>query len=125
MKLTVIGTGYVGLVSGVCMADMGNEVLCLDVDEARIADLGQGIVPICGERDDLTLAETMIDALRGADAPMILTVSKEFRSPAFDQIGAVMKSAVTFDGRNLYDPAVLARYGIEYESIGRPARVQA
>ena len=36
MKITVIGTGYVGLVSGTCMAEVGNEVLCLDIDPAKI-----------------------------------------------------------------------------------------
>ena len=35
MKITVIGTGYVGLVSGACMAEVGNDVLCLDVDAAK------------------------------------------------------------------------------------------
>jgi UDP-glucose 6-dehydrogenase len=37
MKITVIGTGYVGLVSGTCLADVGNDVLCLDLDAARSA----------------------------------------------------------------------------------------
>ncbi|MBO1114740.1 UDP-glucose dehydrogenase family protein [Bordetella petrii] len=46
MKITVIGTGYVGLVSGACLADMGNEVLCLDVDAAKIRTLQQGGIPI-------------------------------------------------------------------------------
>jgi len=36
MKITVVGTGYVGLISGACFADMGNDVLCLDVDPAKI-----------------------------------------------------------------------------------------
>jgi len=42
MKITVIGTGYVGLVTGACFADMGNEVLCLDVDPAKIKILQDG-----------------------------------------------------------------------------------
>ncbi|MCK9986485.1 MAG: UDPglucose 6-dehydrogenase [Azoarcus sp.] len=46
MKLTVIGTGYVGLVSGACLADVGNDVLCLDVDAAKIRILEQGGIPI-------------------------------------------------------------------------------
>ncbi len=46
MKITVIGTGYVGLVSGACFADMGNDVLCLDVDPAKIALLEGGGIPI-------------------------------------------------------------------------------
>ncbi|MCD0502001.1 UDP-glucose dehydrogenase family protein [Bordetella petrii] len=46
MKITVIGTGYVGLVSGACLADMGNDVICLDVDAAKIQMLQQGGIPI-------------------------------------------------------------------------------
>ncbi len=45
-KICVIGTGYVGLVTGVCFADLGNEVVCMDVDEDRIQKLNQGIMPI-------------------------------------------------------------------------------
>jgi UDPglucose 6-dehydrogenase len=46
MKITVIGTGYVGLVTGTCFAEVGNDVLCLDVDAAKIALLNGGGVPI-------------------------------------------------------------------------------
>ena len=46
MKITLIGTGYVGLVSGTCMAEVGNEVLCLDVDAAKIKILEDGGIPI-------------------------------------------------------------------------------
>jgi UDPglucose 6-dehydrogenase len=46
MKVTVAGTGYVGLVSGACLADMGNDVLCLDVDAQKIATLESGGLPI-------------------------------------------------------------------------------
>ncbi len=45
MKITVIGTGYVGLVSGTCFADIGNKVICLDIDKKRINSLRKGIVP--------------------------------------------------------------------------------
>ena len=46
MKITVIGSGYVGLVTGACLADMGNHVVCLDVDAAKIALLNDGGIPI-------------------------------------------------------------------------------
>ncbi len=46
MHLTIFGSGYVGLVAGACMAEMGNHVVCYDVDEARIARLNEGDVPI-------------------------------------------------------------------------------
>lgn len=46
MKITVFGTGYVGLVTGACLADVGHQVMCVDIDEAKINDLKQGIIPI-------------------------------------------------------------------------------
>jgi UDPglucose 6-dehydrogenase len=46
MNVTVVGTGYVGLVSGACLADVGNSVFCLDVDEGKIRLLNQGTIPI-------------------------------------------------------------------------------
>ena len=46
MKITVVGTGYVGLVSGACLADIGNDVLCLDLDAGKIAILNDGGIPI-------------------------------------------------------------------------------
>lgn len=45
-NITVIGVGYVGLVSGACFADLGNRVMCLDIDERRVENLQQGILPI-------------------------------------------------------------------------------
>ncbi len=46
MNITIIGTGYVGLVTGTCFAQMGNDVLCLDIDEAKVAMLNDGGIPI-------------------------------------------------------------------------------
>src|SRR5690349_22695675 len=46
MNVTVIGTGYVGLVTGACLADAGNHVFCLDLDENKIARLNRGEIPI-------------------------------------------------------------------------------
>ena len=46
MKVTVFGTGYVGLVTGTCLAEMGNHVVCVDIDAAKVEGLNQGRIPI-------------------------------------------------------------------------------
>ncbi|PRD44715.1 UDP-glucose 6-dehydrogenase [Phyllobacterium phragmitis] len=76
---------------------------------------------IYGQRDDLLLCGTKEAALRGADALLIATEWKVFRAPSFDMMREALKTPVVFDGRNLYDPKIMARYGLEYHSIGRKA----
>ena len=46
MQICVIGTGYVGLVAGTCLADMGNDVICVDNDQKKLEQLEKGIIPI-------------------------------------------------------------------------------
>ncbi|MEO6075206.1 MAG: UDP-glucose 6-dehydrogenase, partial [Dokdonella sp.] len=46
MRVTIFGTGYVGLVTGTCLAEVGNDVVCVDIDEDKIAGLERGVVPI-------------------------------------------------------------------------------
>lgn len=58
--------------------------------------------------------------LKDADALLIMTEWMEFRSPDFEQMKGLMRQALIFDGRNLYEPATLARQGFEYHSVGRP-----
>ena len=65
-------------------------------------------------------ATSTVGALDGADALIIVTEWKEFRSPDFDDMKKRLKSPVVFDGRNLYDPVVMREAGIEYFSMGRP-----
>ncbi len=74
-----------------------------------------------GERADLLLCDTPAAALQGADALAIVTEWKAFRVPDFAQMARLLGDRIVFDGRNLYEPAVLARHGLHYESIGRPA----
>lgn len=74
---------------------------------------------IFGERDDLTLCEHAVDALQGADALVVVTEWKQFRSPDFARLRAALADAVVFDGRNLYDPAEIEAAGLAYYGIGR------
>jgi UDPglucose 6-dehydrogenase len=75
-----------------------------------------------GEVAGLDYAASAAAALAGADALIVITEWKEFRSPDFDAMRAALKHPVLFDGRNLFDPALLASHGIEYHAIGRAAR---
>ncbi|MFZ2650445.1 MAG: UDP-glucose/GDP-mannose dehydrogenase family protein [Burkholderiaceae bacterium] len=68
---------------------------------------------------ELSCASTPMAALEGADALLIATEWKEFRSPDFEAIRAALKQPVIFDGRNLYEPGVLRGLGFEYFAIGR------
>jgi len=65
------------------------------------------------------IVDSAIAALEGADALVIVTEWQEFRSPDFAAIKARLKTPAIFDGRNLYDPAVLRALGFEYYPIGR------
>ena len=67
----------------------------------------------------LSYAETPMHTLEGADALVIVTEWKEFRSPDFDAVKAHLKAPLIFDGRNLYDPKWVRAKGIEYFPIGR------
>jgi len=66
-----------------------------------------------------------MEALDDADALAIVTEWKAFRSPDFEQVKARLKAPVVFDGRNLYEPQVMADAGIEYHGIGRSVRTRA
>jgi UDPglucose 6-dehydrogenase len=74
---------------------------------------------IYGERLDLVLCKSANLALEGADALAIITEWQEFRSPDFTHIKKTLKSPVVFDGRNLYDPHLMAREGLAHYAIGR------
>jgi len=81
-------------------------------------------------RDDrgVSFAASAIDAAKGADAVVIVTEWKAFRSPDFESLAGALREPVIFDGRNLYEPAVVRGHGFEYHAIGRggePAAAQA
>jgi UDPglucose 6-dehydrogenase len=72
-----------------------------------------------GERDDLALCKNAEEACSGADALVLMTEWRPFRSPNFDAIKASLGEPVIFDGRNVYDPEYLRRNGFTYYGIGR------
>jgi len=74
---------------------------------------------IYGGRKDFTIAKNAYEAAEGADALTIVTEWQEFRSPDFDRLRELLRQPVIFDGRNLYDPAMVARFGFTYYAIGR------
>jgi UDPglucose 6-dehydrogenase len=80
-------------------------VLLLDLGEEKLARIHFVAAPM--------------DALDGAEALVIVTEWKAFRSPDFEQIKRRLKHPVIIDGRNLYEPAAMTRQGIEYHGIGR------
>jgi UDPglucose 6-dehydrogenase len=74
---------------------------------------------IFGERADFKICTNAYEAAEGADALAIATEWQEFRSPDFDRLRQILKSPLIFDGRNLYDPSVVSRFGFTYYAIGR------
>jgi len=74
---------------------------------------------IYGDSTGLAIVGSAGEALKGADVLAIVTEWQEFRSPDFDAIKAQLKQPVIFDGRNLYDPTFVNRFGLKYYAIGR------
>ncbi len=80
---------------------------------------------IFGERDDLVFCANAYDALEGADALVVVTEWKQFRSPDFIRLREMLSDAVVFDGRNLYDPQDIEAAGLAYYGIGRGRSLNA
>jgi UDPglucose 6-dehydrogenase len=80
---------------------------------------------IFGERADLDLCDSADSALNGADALVVVTEWKQFRTPDFVAMRAALRDAVVFDGRNLYDPASVEGMSLAYYAIGRGRSLQS
>jgi UDPglucose 6-dehydrogenase len=78
---------------------------------------------IYGDSQDFVLCKNAYEAAQGADALAIVTEWQEFRSPDFDRLKQLLKAPVIFDGRNLYDPGMVSRFGFTYYAIGRGTRI--
>lgn len=89
--------------------DCGMKIRAYDPEADPAAALS-GVIETC---------RTGYDALDGADALVIFTDWQEFRNPDFEVVAKKLRKPVIFDGRNLYDPEVVRKAGIEYHSIGR------
>lgn len=74
---------------------------------------------VYGERPDLDMAGDQNETLDGADALVVVTEWKQFRSPDFDAMRERMRNPVIFDGRNIFDPRLARSHGFEYHGIGR------
>jgi UDPglucose 6-dehydrogenase len=72
-----------------------------------------------GERKDLVLCDEQYAALEGADALVIVTEWKAFRSPDFERVRTLLKEPVIFDGRNIFEPSAVETAGLAYYGIGR------
>ena len=105
MNITVIGSGYVGLVSGTCFAEMGNRVTCVDIDSEKIDKLNQGIIPIFEpgletmvlkniKNKNLSFTTKLIDALQNSEIAFIAvgTPMGEDGSADLQYVLAVAKS---------------------------------
>lgn len=104
MKIAMIGTGYVGLVSGVCFSDFGHEVVCVDKDPAKIDSLNQGVVPIYEPGLDDMMAKNvaagrlsftldLAEALDGAEAVFIAVGTPTRRGDGHADLTYVMTAA--------------------------------
>jgi len=82
MKIAVIGTGYVGLVTGTCFAEVGIEVICIDVDQKKIDNLKKGIMPIYEpgleemvlrnmEKERIKFSTNLAESIKGCEVAFI------------------------------------------------------
>src|SRR5690242_21360821 len=104
MRVTMIGTGYVGLVSGACFADFGHVVTCVDKDASKIAKLKNGEIPIFEpgldelvkdnvEQGRLFFTTDSIEAIRGADAIFIAVGTPSRRGDGYADLSSVYAAA--------------------------------
>jgi UDPglucose 6-dehydrogenase len=72
-----------------------------------------------GERSDVIFTASAYDALKGADALVLVTEWNEFRNPDLSRVKTLLKNPIVFDGRNIYQPETIKQSGFTYYGIGR------
>lgn len=116
MKLTIVGTGYVGLVTGTCFAEMGHQVTCVDIDKQKVTKLRQGVIPIYEpglkqlvlrnvEDNRLFFSESLADSLPSAEVVFIAVGTPPGEDGSAD-LGHVLGVAAEI-GANLNDYKVV------------------
>jgi UDPglucose 6-dehydrogenase len=96
------------------LTELGASICCYDPEAM---DAAKGIM--VGDSFNVEFAESAYDALKDADALVIVTEWNEFRRPNFGRVNELIKASVVFDGRNLFEPKKMKRLGFTYHSIGR------
>ena len=117
MKIAMVGAGYVGLVSGACLADFGHDVVCIDKDPAKIASLREGVMPIYEpglaelvssnvKAGRLTFSNSLANAIEGASAIFIAVGTPSRRGDGHADLSFVYAVAREV-GESLAGPAVI------------------
>jgi UDPglucose 6-dehydrogenase len=142
MRIAIIGTGYVGLVTGACFADYGNEVTCVDKDSTKIDGLREGRIPIFEpgldelvatnvQRKRLVFTTALTDAVRQADAVFITVGTPARRGDGFADMSyvrqAALEIAAAMEGYTVLvtKSTVPVGEGDQVERIVREARPEA
>jgi len=105
MKISVVGTGYVGLVSGVCLAEKGHQVTCVDIDPAKVEQINQGIPPIY---------EDGLEALLKKNIGSSLQATTDLHSAVMESELSLIAVGTPFDGQHIdlkYIKAVAEQIG--------------
>ncbi|MEO1744110.1 MAG: UDP-glucose/GDP-mannose dehydrogenase family protein, partial [Cyanobacteria bacterium J06629_9] len=92
MRVSVVGTGYVGLVSGVCLAEMGHSIVCVDIDQAKVDKINQGIPPIYEEGLDDLLKKHIHQSLKA---------TTDLRTAVLETDLSIIAVGTPFDGKNI------------------------
>lgn len=125
MDICFVGTGYVGLVTGTCLAEAGNTVWCVDKDKEKISRLQSGDLPIYEDGLQSLLLKNVnqgrlyftTDLGTGIARAVVCFIT--VGTPAGINGSADLSGENLFDGRNLLNPDIVATQGFEYYCIGR------
>jgi len=141
VRISVIGTGYVGLVTGTCFAEVGNEVICVDIDESKVAMMKEGIVPIyepdledlfrrnIGERR-LTFTTSLEDGIKDAEIIFLAlptppggdgSANLSYILGVADDLGKILKNYVVIINKSTVPVGTAKRVK---EAVAKNARVE-